>query len=204
MKLETSSKSISKGKKTRQRIIQEAMYCIANYGDRDTTFQKIADRCNISQPLVVHYFKAREDIFPTVLMHALEEARSKTVKEIDRGNTAKDKLLRYFRVSFSIFRESQVSSIYLTLYYFAGFDPKYRDINTQIKQVAIKRISELLKLGIKKGEFRKINVPGTSKLIHNSLVGMLLNTITENPMQSDKQLLKTFENFVLNLLESHD
>jgi AcrR family transcriptional regulator len=197
-----STRAGTKGDLTKQKIIRAAMYCLAKHGDRDTTFQRIADKCNLSQPLVVHYFKKRDKIFPTVLATMLERARWETVEHLITMNSPREKLAGYLAVSLRIFREPMVASIYMTLYNFAAINPRYRDINSNIKKVAVARVADILEDGIKKGVFKKVDVPIVAKIIHNNLTGLLLNQASENPQFTDKQMLEALQNSVLKLVEA--
>src|SRR3954467_8263186 len=96
---------LRKGERTRQKLLQAALFCLAHYGERETTFQKIADHCGVSQPLVVRYFKSRDKIFPLVLEDFLTRARAKTVNALKQNISPLDKIRNYLEVSVSLFRD---------------------------------------------------------------------------------------------------
>ena len=61
------------------RILDAALYCIANLGDKATTFRTIAARAGVSPALVGIYFKTREQLYPKILEFVITEGRLNTV-----------------------------------------------------------------------------------------------------------------------------
>ncbi len=162
------------------RIIESATYCLLQFGDRKTTFQLIADHCRVSQALVIKHLKTRENIFPVVLDFWIAWARTRTEEALLKAGSPEERLRNYLRVSVSLFQGTgEFARVYLLLHYFAGVDERYRTINSDIKNVAVARISGILEDGISSGVFRKMNVPLMAKTIHNNLVGNVLSAITE-------------------------
>lgn len=188
----------SKGEKTKARILRSALYCLAHFGERETTFQKIADQCGVSQPLVVHYFKSRDNIYRLVLEHFVAIARQKTEESLNSRLSPPEKLRDYFRVSLAVVRDDpEWARIYLMLYYFAGFSDEYRAINSAVKAIAVNRVANILREGVEKGSFQIDNIELTAKSIHIHVVGLLLNVLTENPTYPDQTLLKALDDIVL-------
>jgi AcrR family transcriptional regulator len=190
-----------KAEETRARMIESAIICLAHFGDRGTTFQKIADHCGVSQPLVVKYFKSREEIFPIVMNSILAGARERTERSILPSGSALKKLKKYLQVSLEIFQSRwEVSRIYLMFYYLSGIEDRTRKLNTEVKKIAVHRIAGILTEGVETGEFNVDDIQLAAKTIHNSLVGLLLNSITEEPHIAVERLLKALEDLTLKAL----
>ncbi|MGZ3771767.1 MAG: TetR/AcrR family transcriptional regulator [Bdellovibrio sp.] len=170
-----------KGEKRRVEIIESATYCLLHFGDRKTTFDLIAEHGKVSKALVVRYLKNRENIFPVVLDFWISWARNKTELALGQAETSEQRLRNYIQVSIDLFRESEeFSRVYLLLHYFAGIDERFRVTNSEIKDVALKRISQILIDGRRLGEFNGDEpVEVVAKSIHNNLVGYVLSSITE-------------------------
>jgi AcrR family transcriptional regulator len=178
-----------KGDLQKVKVIESASYCLTHFGERGATFQAIADHCKISQASVVKYLKTRENIFPTVLDYWITRARSRTQDAVKEDETPEQKLRRYLQVSRDLFHEThEVSIVMLTLHYLSGIDEKYRLINSQIKDVAQKRIAGFIDEGMADGSFRKVNSRLVAKTIHNTLMGFLMSSVTEVSHPSDLQL----------------
>ncbi len=190
-----------KGEAQRLRIIESATYCLTHFGERGATFQAIAEHCQMSQASVVKYLKARDKIFPTVLEHWLARSRELTEKSLTQVGTPEQKLRQYLRVSITIFFERpEINKLYLMLHYFAAIDERYRVMNSQIKEIAQKRIADILLSGVDEGSFKPVDVTAMAKTIHNSLVGYLLSTCTEIQKPSDLSLSKILEDSCLALV----
>jgi AcrR family transcriptional regulator len=189
----------AKGTATKARIVEAATICLGSLGDRGTTFQSIADQCGVSQALVIKYLGSRDNIFPVVLMHWIERARQETERSLLPVGSPTARLRDYIRVSIFLFLERvEISKIYMILHYYALVDAKYRLINTQIKDVATKRIAEILEDGVKEGVFTVADAQTTAKTIHNALVGFLLSSVTESKKPSHLDLPRALDELIFS------
>lgn len=188
----------TKGEATKAKILNGAIYCIATYGLHNTSFQKIADQCGVSQPLVVHYFKKKEEIFPTALNLVFDRAAALTQQQLDQTSNPMDQLREYLLVSLQIFRETpEFARFYLQFYYLSGFDDRIKELNTSIKNRAVTRIHGILARAKEQGRLRDdLDVNKAAKTIHNCLTGVLINSVTEFPQFTDSQLLNSLETII--------
>lgn len=195
---------MKKADQTKAKIIKSAAFCLAHLGERETTFQAIADHCGVSQPLVVKYLKNREGIFSNVIEEMVEKAKSATVEVLSQSSSATDALTKYLFVSLENFEKDQtIPRIYLMLYYFAGIDPKFRAINSEIKRGAVDRIYNILEAGIESGEFRRsLDTYGLARIIHDGIVGILLSSITEIGAPPTKKVIKDFSEAIQVLVRA--
>jgi AcrR family transcriptional regulator len=183
------------GSKTKLIVIEAAVRCLAEKGYENTTFQAIADQCGLSQQLVIHHLKKKDNVFPTVLDFIMGSAIRQTQADLaDAEPSAEIQLKKYLAVSLRSFRSQPgVAKIYLTFYYLSGFHQQYLLLNEKIKAGALKRISEILYLGVRNEEFKIKDIGLTAKLIHTSLTGLLLNLACETSLYSDEQLLERLQ-----------
>lgn len=193
---------MTKGEATYTRLLEAAMRSYAIHGDRGTTFQTIADISGVSQPLVSKYFKNREAVLPAVIDKFLKDARVVTQAAVEKAQTPLEKLREYIRISIRMFRDKpEIFKIYLLLHYYSGFDEKYLELNSEIKNVAVDRVTQIIEAGIREGAFKKCNAKLVAKIIHSSLVGVVLGITSESPIFSDEQLRKMLESLALSYLE---
>lgn len=170
-----------KGKKTQKKIIDAAVKCLSEKGVHQTTFQMIADESGISQPLIMHYFKKKEDIFPVVWNHIYEEAVIETAKRLKSDLTPVEKLREYFLVSWDLFYVNKdLTKIYIQFYFLSAFDEKLKAENSLVKRTAINRIASIIIEGQNKNYFNlQLNPHSMAKIIHISLSGFILNHVSE-------------------------
>ncbi len=190
-----------KGEAKRLKVILSASYCLCHYGEKGTTFQAIAEHCQVSQASVVRYLTSIENIFPTVLNYWLEYARKKTEAELEKSATPEQKLRRYLNISTAVFfGHPDICKIYLMLHYFAAVNERYKVINSDIKYIAQERIAQIIQDGIDDSSFKHVDVRATAKTIHNSLVGLLISSVTEIKKPIDLHLPSFFEEYSLSLV----
>lgn len=194
---------LKKGQTTEKKIVQAAIKCLGTAGLHQTTFQMIADRCKISQPLVMHYFRSRDDIFIKVWSYVYQEAVDRTQSHLSQQNTPQEKLIEYIQVSWTQFHsDAALTKIYMQLHSLSSFDEKLKSINTQVKRTAINRIANIIIEGQNQNQFnRTINPFHRAKLIHISLSGFILSSISENNEFDYQILLREFTDLTLDSLK---
>jgi AcrR family transcriptional regulator len=186
---------------TEGKLIKAALYCLAKQGLKGATFQKVAAQAGVTPALVVHYFKSSDELYPRVLEYVISEARAETVQAVEKGEDPVQKLRNYFRTSIDFFRnDPDKAKIYLLLYHLASFDERYKAISTEIKQIAIRRIEAILESGEQGGQFKVKHRALTARMIHNSLVGLLLSILTDHQPHPDSSLMSEFDRMILTHL----
>jgi len=66
-----------KGEAKRAEILQTALEIFAVEGYRGTSLRKVAAKCGLSMPGMIHYFSSREDLLTQVLMKRDQEASAR-------------------------------------------------------------------------------------------------------------------------------
>ncbi|MBN8537288.1 MAG: TetR/AcrR family transcriptional regulator [Deltaproteobacteria bacterium] len=192
----------SQGHKTKDLLIKAALHCLVEDGIHSISFQSIAKKSGFPQPLVAYHFKKVSKIFPTVWDYIYDIALKRTESSLSHAGSAKEKLSNYLKISIEIFSESkEITIIYFQLQYLAIFDEKLKSINTQIKNKAVNRVAEILQNGQQTKEFKSDFDPYlTAKAIHSSLVGILINSITDIENFELNKVLSTFERRIFDSL----
>jgi AcrR family transcriptional regulator len=190
----------TKGQRTFEKAIRSAIHCLANLGYDQTTFQAIADHAGLSQPLVVHYFKKKENVFPQVIDYLLAK-NAQLGRPGAMKLSAREELRTYLKEAIRIFRENPDSSkIYFTLSFMAVFKESYRISNTKLKQANLERLINILAHGIHTGEFSPDALIGKARMINNLLAGTFMDILTETSSMSDDEILMMLEECCLGLL----
>jgi AcrR family transcriptional regulator len=186
-----------------EKILNAALFCLANLGDKATTFRSIAERAGVSPALVGIYFKNRDELFPKVLDYVIREGRLDTVRALEEAQNPIEKLKAYFRVSIEFFRATpDRAKIYLQLYHVASFDDHYRMLCRDVKEVAVKRVEVILEAGERAGHFQIKNRALTARMIHTGVIGLLLSIITTEQAYPDSVLIQQFESMVLRSISA--
>lgn len=168
-------KGARKGVRTRLKILESAFQCISRDGYYRTTFQTIADRAGVSQPLVVRAFSNRDGIFLAVAHHLLELAIVNTESRLAAASPATplERVKTYFDVSIDMLSEQpDLARFYMNTYYLSTYERAVRALNSQVRARAVERLTNLL-AGASKLR-RRLEV---AQSLHDYLIGFLLNTI---------------------------
>lgn len=193
---------LSKGEKTRELAIQSAIYCLANLGYDQTTFQAIADRSKLSQPLVVHYFKKKENVFPMVIEYLVK--LSQNVRYESEFSATQD-LKDYLKAALAIFRLAPNSArVYFTLSYLAVFKKDYKLSHAQIKKSNIARLADIIAKGIERKEFSSGAIMLKAQSINNFLAGTFVDLMIEDNPSSDQEVLDLLSKACLAILTTSE
>lgn len=178
----------AQGIKTKEKVINSAIKLMASKGAHNVNIQDIADDCKLERSLIVYYFKDKNMIFAEAWDYVYQRAITSTEERLLASGSASEKLTNYFSISVEFFTKNRdITVLYFQLHYMSVFDDKLRQLNTNIKKRAINRIAKIIMDGQRKKEYKQnIDPYLNAKVIHSSLVGLIINSITE------------FEDFPLN------
>ncbi len=184
-----------RGKKTKEKLIEAALSCLSELGVHKVNFQSIADKAKLDRPLVNYYFKTKENIFNEVWDHYYQIAVESSESTIQNHDLAIDQLFGYLDISVNLFRQKkEISKVYFQLYFLAMFDDGYKSKNSMVKRRAVVRIAKMIMAGQASREFHQTLDPYlTAKMIHSSLVGILLNSDTEEQEYDLDELIHSFK-----------
>ena len=180
---------LSKGEKTKELSIQSAIHCLANLGYAETTFQAIADHSGLSQPLVVHYFKKKENVFPTVIDYLIQRAQATQLPP--HSSSATEDLRVYLAAAVQIFRFApSTSRVYFTLTYLAVFKDQYKTSYAKIREANIHRLTDIIAKGIAHKEFSSGSILLKAQIINSFLAGVFVDLMIANSTASDEEILE--------------
>ena len=142
--------------KRKEEILDKALDVFAVEGYKDTTFQKIAERCGITRTILYLYFNNKKEIFTSCIKRFMErlEQEIKTIADgQDRSNAEKLVAIGEMVANLCVV-ESKLLSVmldYLLNMTLAGGDP---DERVRRRTVRMRHILAMLIIdGKRKGEF---------------------------------------------------
>ncbi|MEW6549391.1 MAG: TetR/AcrR family transcriptional regulator [Spirochaetota bacterium] len=156
--------------KRKEEILDKALDVFVDEGYKDTTFQKIAERCGITRTILYLYFNNKKEIFSSCIKRFMEGLEAEIRQVAGDGNLgAADKLVYISqRVVKECATESKLLSVvldYLLRMKTAGGDPDERVRRRTIRMRHI--LAAIIIEGKKKGEFpESVSVKATSELIY--------------------------------------
>ncbi len=191
----------NKGQKTHQKILQAAIQNLAQLGYAKTTFQSIADHCGLSQPLVVHYFKNRENVFPAVINYIVTQTKDVIAITADPEDPPSVQLRKFIRLSLTAVRKDDASAkVILTLNFLAAFEERFQESSAQIKHMVTTELSTIISAGNKTKEFRVKDIAITTRLLTAYITGVRMSMLNEKLLFADDDLIRLMEEHCLKIV----
>ena len=142
--MDTHSPS-TKGERTRQRILQEAVKSIAANGFEGLVLSDIASRAGISRAGLLQHFESKEFLIAETSRYLTSHGRDVTVAAMAMLAAEPDPIIRYIRATFEWgrqFRDEVVLLVYLMNR--SGYDVNSSRVVNDIFGFAYQRIALLL------------------------------------------------------------
>jgi AcrR family transcriptional regulator len=195
----------SKGEATKERVLDEAMSLFASNGFERTSFQQIANAVGLSQQGVMGHFPTKESLFLGVLARIKEELYQEIASHITPYDNALEQLMKHFKAQLAIVDRSPLPiQMYLLLYQYATFDPKYRMAYTQtLTDVRLQYVKYLL-AGKREGLFHFTDeVESIAARLHSAFMGSLVNYAASNAYREQSaSILKEWENLINDMAKT--
>jgi AcrR family transcriptional regulator len=179
----------------REIILDVAKNIFGKYGFKKTTMDEIAQAARKGKSSIYHYFKSKEDIFKAIVEKEAGTLSSAITKAINAETTPEKKLRAYILIRMKTINQltnlySALKDEYLEHY---SFIEKVRE-KYDTDEVNI--ITEILNIGVKKGDFVIEDIKMTAFAIVTALKGL------EIPFFINNNYAKTEKRFegLLNVL----
>ncbi len=167
-------------------FIQAAAQTFQRYGFKKTTMDDIAFGAGKGKSSLYYYFKNKEEVFEAVVDHEAEQLKSDIYARISKIDKATDKLRYYILVRMKRFGtkgnlyEALNDSFLMTFTFIEKIRNKHREWE-------ISEIEKILDYGIKRYEFKTVDVHFMSQTILTAMVGfelpLLLSQQTETEFE---------------------
>ena len=177
-------------------IAEGAIECYADIGYALTTFEKIAEKCKISRPLIKHYFDTREEVFDFSIRYIRANFQRLAIEYIGEGRTTLEKLERYVTSTFH-WLDRFPTHIRVWIYYlhYCSIVDSMKEQNTEFVNIGHDRIAALIQLGIDEGKFNVSDLRAAAKQVQVIISGALITCVCEDLYVTRKE----FESQTLDL-----
>lgn len=165
----------------RNQLIRAAYKVVGQKGYYDFTIRDIAREANLSTGLVHYYFKNKEDL----LLNLLKEINRNMLVILNRSiGTAEDpreKLAIFMKQAFDLV-ENEKDYFYIVIDFWTQVNKNDRMKRANIKLFKSYRdeIAKILKEGIDRGVFVKMDVNYTSAVIISIIQGLIIQFVIDN------------------------
>ena len=159
--------------KRKKEILEKALKIFVEEGYEDVTFQKIADRCNITRTTLYIYFKNKREIFLWSIKQLTEALEKDLVAIVKDESLSSEKCLRTVleKITDELCKNKEL--FYVLLTYLLELRKKQTENVAERVQRRVIRLRHLLTAiivrGQKSGEFRDIPVKSINEMFYSLL-----------------------------------
>lgn len=188
--------------KRREEIIKATFKCISKKGYNNLIMQDIAEEVGLSKGVLHYYFKDKEDLLKHVLHSLVKELEEILGEEVQRAQSAEEKLRAIIRGWFEGATRNKV--IYYVLIDFWGETTK-KDVFNYISSNFYARNRYLTKKiideGIEEGIFKEVDSNYVAALFLSILDGMSLQWIIDEKAFDLEEGTKLCEELLMAFLK---
>ena len=171
----------TKSQQRQLEIIKAAIALYAKIGFDKATYEKIAEKCGVSRPLIQHYFSTREELFRASVTYIRAHMQGLAIEYLQKGKTSEEQLELYVRSCFVWARKhSSYAKVWMLYFYFATIRKDLKELHGELTKMGAQRLAALLQQGKLEGVFQSNDHIANAKMIQAMITGGLVNSITED------------------------
>lgn len=180
--------SLSKGQRTKENILIQALTLYSEKGAHNVPFQDIADKVGITQAALYKYFKDRDDLLGAAILLGAEKGREFfNATQLSKPNAQE---LLVFNLSKNLewcVKGRPFTFAFLSLYFYATQIPHIHKIQRNITKVRLKRLEDYLQQGNNEKLWHVKDLKRTALVINNLLLGEMIEIINAPKTESLKE-----------------
>lgn len=162
--------------KRKREILEKALQLFCEEGYEDVTYQKIADRCNITRTTLYIYFKNKKEVFLFSIKQFTKDIEKDLLLILKDESNSIDSLKK---ILIKVLEHSEKNNrlFKILLPYLTQVEKSGGDVNEKVKRRVIRIqhfMSTVIIKGQKKGEIKKLPVKEINDLLYGLLESGLL------------------------------
>jgi AcrR family transcriptional regulator len=135
---------LTKGQKTKLRIIEAAIECLATLGPEGTNYESIAKRLGLARPHIAYHFKSQAEILHHAFRYITATAQEITIQEVKAAKTNKQQLEAVVRGAFLWAKKYRDQfSVMMLVYFRCTYDEELKKLHTTVRNSGIDRIAAI-------------------------------------------------------------
>jgi AcrR family transcriptional regulator len=134
-----------KGDLRKIEIIESAIHCLATDGVEKTTFEAIGKRIGLSKSHVAYHFPDLDDLIESCIRLAAVNGTQITVDKLKGKTNWEDQLRAIVEGAFAWAEQfPEHLKVLILFYYRSSYQQRFRDINTEFRQMGARRLLRVL------------------------------------------------------------
>lgn len=175
-----SPKIVNKQEK-REKILRSALKVFSDRGIADFKMIDIARAAGIGKGTIYEYFSSKEDIISGCFIVFMHDFGQIFISGLDEKLNPKEKIVKFFRLSFEYFLKHREAMSVLFDFWAAGIPRKHgKPLIPGLKEEYIefqKYVALILEDGIKQGLFKQHDTQTTALMILGLLDGLMFQAV---------------------------
>ena len=166
--------------KRRKEILEKALAVFMDDGFEDATFQRIADRCNITRTTLYLYFKNKKEIFNYSIKQLLIKAEEK-INDVrtDQSINSIEKITRVILVIFKLMEQNRkLLSVILDYLLHLSKNDDNPEVQVRRRTVKLRHIlSSMVIEGVKAGEIKKVSIKTADDYLYSLIEAAIYHLV---------------------------
>ena len=186
----------SKGDLRKIAILENAIDCLATLGVEAMSFEAIGKPSAMTKAHVAYYFRDRKEITKAAIRFVVATVQNFTIESVKNAPDEGARLEAFVDGTFRWLETyPKHAPVILLLYYYASFDPFFREMHAEIREFGARRLEAIVEPMLPKKSRRQAHV--LAKLVQTILTGTIIDHFTtRSPVDLDelrKRTLKEIE-----------
>ena len=182
----------------RMSILEHAFALFAESGYDGVTYQKIADRCDISRTTIYRYFHTKEQIFDYAVKQATGKINTMIEKVLDRADwSPKEKIVRIMHITAKMLEDNKLF-LSVVLEYLLSQKNSGANVHRKVRRHTFGMrflLQRLLQQAAEQGELSVPNPEIAAAHLYGMLESFVLNLAVTN-IHSVKECLHLIDSYI--------
>lgn len=195
---------MTKGERARKHILKQALVLIDEKGFFNTSFQDIADRCEMKQTAVIYHYKTKMGLFQALLEDTIARNFDEVERLIKPQSSATDRLWAHMRGHIKWAKNHPAHArLALLMYYEASGSKDFAHLFESSFNAGHERLVHLLQQVLSEDGLKRSakDIHKAAEVVHDSMMASLISLIILGwSRQREKQTLDKWKNLVSTLI----
>ncbi len=163
---------MGKGLETKAKIIEAALELFYQKGFHKVSLPEIGKAVGISHAAIYEYFEDKDHLLAECTFASVHAARARIDETIGPNDPAEKKLKAYILANIHTgYNNPSAANQLLSLYFYAMYNPRIREVQHQINVASTARIEGHLIQGNREGAWSVNDPAARARMVHDLLLG---------------------------------
>ena len=186
----------------KEQIMSAALNVISSKGYEQSRMDDIVLESDLSKGAIYWYYKSKKEVYLSLVDHWVSEYSSGMFEALDKTQSASGKLKKLFNFFSNQFKTNPTTfKVLVEFWRMASLDNSF---NKKLQHVYLDfqdYLIEIIDLGIKNGEFKKVNPRITALSILINIEGIHWFTLFDKSGVQAQEYVDTITSFIINGLK---